>query len=166
MPTLNRIKFSADGAGAYSLPVTAQLYADAEDNDSESNQAVWYTGVYREGILPGWALDSKAYQGTDNGFIIRGVYLVADSTITGTGSSGAGATANLNIYRSGSSAVTAATLAFDTGVDATAFVAKELTISTTQANYMVRWGDVLVFNWAQGSTGLALPTATLCIDIL
>lgn len=166
MPTHTRVKTFATGIGAYTIGVCATLPVDAADNDSEEDTAIYYVAPFVSGILPGWSTSQRPVQGTSQAHIVRAVYLTVQTTLTGTGVSGAGATGSLRIYRAGVTAVTVASLAFNTGIDGTAYVPLAITLSTTADDLKVRFGDLLVWRWAQGSTGLALPLSQLQVDLL
>lgn len=167
MPTNERVRVFATGQGSYSKSITfGPIPVQASSASAVYNYGGYFVAPYVSGILPGWSIGTKPIQGTSVYGIIRAVYLTATTTISGTGSGGAGATATVRLYRSGSSAKTAATLAFDTGVDATALTPKLIPVSATLANVQVLFGDLIVFRWTQGGTGLATTEASLTIDLI
>jgi hypothetical protein len=167
MPTNARVKTFSTGQGSYTHPgLSAFIATQSSSGGATYNMSVAMIAPYVSGILPGWGTGQRPVQGTAVYGVIRAVYLTTVTTMSGTGVAGAGATATVQLYRSGASAKTAATLAFNTGVDATALTPKAITVSTTLTNIQVRYGDLIVFRWAQGATGLTLPEAMLQIDII
>lgn len=166
MPTLTRISASADNAGSFTKSFSAFLPVVAADNDSTSPQPVHFIQPYRAGILPGWSLESPALKGTSEYGIVRAVHLTTLTALTGTGAAGAGGTLALKRYVAGSATNTIASLAFNTGVDTVASIPKEITLSTTLADIKVKFGDLLVAEWIQGSTGLASIAGILTVDLI
>jgi hypothetical protein len=59
----------------------------------------------------------------------------------------------------------AATLAFDNGIDATAWVPKTITLSATAADLNVAEGDVLTFEKVVVGNGLAMPEGLIEVDL-
>lgn len=167
MPTNKRVATFATGQGSYTGPgLSVIIPTQGASGGATYNVGVGMIAPYVSGILPGWSIGQAPVQGTAAYGIIRAVYLTSTTAITGTGAAGAGATATLRIYRAGVAAVTAATLAFDSGVNTSALTPKAITMSTTVANIQVRFGDLLVFRWAQGATGLALPESNVQVDLI
>lgn len=166
MPTLSRVAWTGDNAGSFTKSFSAFLPVVAADNDSTSPQPVHYIQAYRAGVLPGWSIESPALKGTSEYGIVRAVHLTTLTALTGTGASGAGGTLALKRYRAGSATHTIASLAFDTGVDTVASVPKEITLSSTLANIKVLFGDLLVAEWIQGSTGLASIAGIITVDLI
>lgn len=165
MPTNYRVKVAGTGAGSYTEPLSVHLEAQSSSGSATYNKLVLFVPPYVGGLVPGYATGSKPFQATSEYGNIRAAYLCPVSAITGVGASGAGATATIQLYRAGSAQGAALSLAFNSGTDATALTGTSLG-SVTSTYQTVRFGDSLVFRWAQGGTGLALPEAVIVIDIV
>jgi hypothetical protein len=61
--------------------------------------------------------------------------------------------------------VDAATLAFDNGINATAWIPKTITLSATEANLNVAEGDVLTIEKVVVGTGMAMPEGLVEVHI-
>jgi hypothetical protein len=168
MPTNAKVKTFATGVGSYTgMGVQQWVATQASSASANYKLSLGFVAPYVSGILQGWSIGQKQIQGTDEYGIVRSVYLTTITTMSGTGASGAGATAKLLLYRAGVVVTNAvASLAFNTGVDATALTPKLITLSTTKNDLKVRWNDLLVFQWLQGATGLALPEALVSVDLI
>jgi hypothetical protein len=112
------------------------------------------------------------YIGDTSLYTILGAWLQTDTAITGTGASGAGATANVILYNTaGVSVGTLFSLAFNTGINTVAFVPLTLGSVLTgvvgrsiPGGFLAKAGEGISFQWLQGATGLALPAASVIID--
>lgn len=166
MPGLLREKLGLTGRGSYFGPGVHAFRLIAQ---SSSAAADYITGVF---YVPPFLTDfgtSRVRNGQPFGdpeiYIVKTAYLVPDTTITGTGSSGAGATASVRKYSAGSAEGDIFSLAFNTGTNATALTGTSLGTASTTYNYLAA-GDALVFRWLQGGTGLALPASHLVVEIV
>lgn len=92
--------------------------------------------------------------------VVSGVELVADGAITGAATNHRSYSI-VNKGQDGLGTTVIATLAFDSGVDATAFKALAITLSATAANLDVAAGDVLVFQSTAIGTGITAPAGLM-----
>ncbi len=165
MPILKRQALALTGRGSYTLPLSERFIAQTSSASADYFTNVFYVPPYIAGPgLSPQSVESQPY-GDTTIYSVQAVYIVTDTAVTGTGSSGAGATAKLLKYNAGSATGTIASLAFDTNVNTTALEGKSLgTISATYGYLSA--GDSLVFEWLQGGTGLALPAGFVIVDLV
>jgi hypothetical protein len=95
---------------------------------------------------------------------ITGLSYTPDLAVTGADSN----TRTLsfgNKGQAGSGTVTSATLALVSGVNLSAFVEKEFTLSGTASDLMVAQGDIIVFKSLHVLTGIADPGGLVQVEI-
>jgi len=93
---------------------------------------------------------------------ILGVDLVCSTTVTGNTTNYSTA-ALVNKGTDGAGTTTVASKAFTSGVNAAAYDATAITLSTTESALELAAGDVLAFNWLEAGTGLDQPVSLLAI---
>src|SRR6476620_4176595 len=96
--------------------------------------------------------------------VISGVSYVPDTLITGANTNTRRVSV-INKGQAGAGVVEAAALQFDSGVNATAFDEKALTLSGTASNLNVVEGDIVSFKSVAVGTGIVDPGGTVFITI-
>lgn len=96
---------------------------------------------------------------------VTSVSYVPDTTLTGADTDSR-TDSLINKGAAGSGTTEIAALAFVSGVDATAFDEKAITLSGTAANLVLAAGDIVAWKSLHvGSTGLADPGGTVIVEI-
>jgi hypothetical protein len=95
---------------------------------------------------------------------ITGVTYAPVAAITGANTN-TRAVSVVNHAQDGSGSNTAATLQFNSGINAAAFDEKAITLSGTAANLVVAEGDVLEIKSVAVGTGLADPGGTVFVEL-
>lgn len=166
MPGLLREKLALTGRGSYFGPGVHAFRVLAQ---SSSASADYITGLF---YVPPFLTDfgtsrSRNSQpfGDSEIYVVKTAYIIPDTVITGTGSAGAGATATVRKYSAGTAEGNIFSLAFNTSTNAAALTGTSLGTASTTYNFLAA-GDALIFRWLQGGTGLALPAATVVVEIV
>lgn len=164
MPGLLHEKLALTGRGSYTGVHSFRVLAQSSSGAADYITGIFYVPPFITSLGVPESRNSQPY-GDSEIYLVKSAYIIPDTTITGTGSSGAGATAQIRKYSAGSAEGSVFSLAFDTGVDATALTGTSLGTASTSYNFLAA-GDALIFRWLQGGTGLALPAAHVVIEIL
>lgn len=163
-------------AGSYTVAIPIHLTAQGAAGGGSYEVPVWTAAhfIQQAGYAgPGSnAGDAPLFTGNTALYTILAAYLVPLTTITG-GDSTHNATASIILYNSaGSSVGTLFSKAYTTGNNATALVANSLgnpstSVRSINGGCTINKDEVLTFKWLQSATtGLALPDASLVLDIV
>lgn len=95
---------------------------------------------------------------------VTAVRYMPDSAVTGAATNHKRLSV-VNKGTAGSGTTEAAGLALDNGVNAAAFDAKDITLSGTAANRDVAEGSVITFKSTVVASGIALPAATVEVEL-
>lgn len=158
------------------LPIAVPVAAQSASAGATYEVPLWCSGDYtaQTGLPgPGTNISTSApFTGDPGRYVILHAYLVPITGITGGGAT-VQATANIQLYDStGASVGTLFSLLYSTGVNATALAQNSLgSPSTTVRNIaqgcVIHKNETLSFQWVQsGTTGLALPAATIVLDLI
>ena len=182
MTWLERTKIQglSDLVGTRTVPTSVRVLAQTASASADYETAIWtpLEPTFDAGLGGGVGTNIQSgnpYSGILETHKIMGAFLLPDAAITGGGAT-VQATAKIRLYDdTGTLVGTLYSLLFTTGVNATQFLGKSLgtAITTLRAasnlvnGFGIREDETLTFEWVQSATtGLALPAATVILDIV
>jgi hypothetical protein len=95
---------------------------------------------------------------------VTGVNFIPAAAITGANTN-TRAVSLVNKGQAGSGSTSVATLQFDSGVNATAFDEKAITLSGTAANLVLAAGDTIIWTSVHVGTGITDPGGLLAVSL-
>ncbi len=169
----------SDLVGTYTVPTAVRVLAQSASASADYITAVFSPLAFTQdaglGTYGSNAGSFQPYSAILETHKIMGAYLITDTAVTGGGAT-VQATANILLYdATGTFVGTLYSLLFSTGVNTTALLAKSLGTASTSLRaasnlvngFGIRKNETLVFEWLQSATtGLALPAATVILDIV